>query len=381
MKDGVIKHDGTSRLIKANLPATYEAMRAMAATGALPMDILFNAAGWDILPDFLNKENLLTDKTAAQFGLDNTATPEMVFNILASKNISRLKIEAICTSKDWTAPKALKQLFIVFAVGGGAAGGTRYGGGSGYIVKASLTIPESETVTVVCGAGGQVIGENGGKTSFGDYVSALGGQGIDGGAGGGGGAYSGGGNGDTYGGGGGGGGSTGPTSGGNGGTYGGGGGSGVVSNAKGTSGEKAGVAFNDNIIYPLLINKGSFSYTGLNGKDGNGGGGLAGHGGNGGDSGTDSYAGGGGGGGYGGNGGNSEIAGGITSGGGGGGCFGGHGGNGSNQCGGGGGGFFCNGANGSSAGGGGGGGFLSDANGIAGGNGGVLIMYFEEESV
>lgn len=82
MKDGVIKNDGTSRLIKANLPATYEQLRVMAENGTLPVDILFNAAGWDVIPDFLNKANLLQDYTATQYGLDSTATVNDIFMAL-----------------------------------------------------------------------------------------------------------------------------------------------------------------------------------------------------------------------------------------------------------------------------------------------------------
>ena len=82
MRDGVIKHDGTSRLIKANLPATYEELRAMAKSATLPVDVLFNAAGWDILPTFLNKENLLKDATAALFGLGADAVPDHVFSAI-----------------------------------------------------------------------------------------------------------------------------------------------------------------------------------------------------------------------------------------------------------------------------------------------------------
>lgn len=83
MKDGVIKNDGTSRLIKANLPATYEEMRTMAAAGTLPADILFNDAGWDVLPDFLNKANLMKDQTATLFGLGPDAVPDDVFGLLS----------------------------------------------------------------------------------------------------------------------------------------------------------------------------------------------------------------------------------------------------------------------------------------------------------
>ena len=83
MKDGIIKQDGTSRLVKASFPATYEEFRTMAENGTLTMDVLFNAVGWQQLPTFLNKANLLQDYTAALHGLATTATPNDVFAKLA----------------------------------------------------------------------------------------------------------------------------------------------------------------------------------------------------------------------------------------------------------------------------------------------------------
>lgn len=82
MKDGVIKQDGTSRLMRANLPDTYEEFKAVAANGTLTLDILFNSAGWQQLPTFLNKANLLKDTTATLFGMDDTAVPDNVFERL-----------------------------------------------------------------------------------------------------------------------------------------------------------------------------------------------------------------------------------------------------------------------------------------------------------
>lgn len=79
MKDGIIKGDGTSRLLRAELPATYEAFRAAAAAGTLPVDVLYHAAGWSQSPTFLNKGTLLRDETAALFGLDEAGTPDAVF--------------------------------------------------------------------------------------------------------------------------------------------------------------------------------------------------------------------------------------------------------------------------------------------------------------
>lgn len=70
----------------------------------------------------------------------------------------------------------------VFAVGGGARGKSRTGGGGGYTktVK-NITIKENTTYSIVIGAGG---GETGG-TSFGFGVSAAGGNKANGGSGGG----------------------------------------------------------------------------------------------------------------------------------------------------------------------------------------------------
>lgn len=76
MKDGIIKGTGTSRKIYANLPATYEEFRMMAAQSNIFMDVLFNADGWQQQPDFLNRRNLLQGSTAALLGLPDTAVPD-----------------------------------------------------------------------------------------------------------------------------------------------------------------------------------------------------------------------------------------------------------------------------------------------------------------
>lgn len=83
MIDGIIKADGTSRLMRAELPATYEEFRAQCRDGTQPLDILFNALGWSQLPTFLNKENLLKDPTASMFGLGADAVPNDVFGVLS----------------------------------------------------------------------------------------------------------------------------------------------------------------------------------------------------------------------------------------------------------------------------------------------------------
>ena len=89
MKDGIIKNDGTSRLIrsvadfKTKYP-TYDAFVAALVAGTLPLDVLFNADGWSQQPDFLNKANLLADDTAALFsGLPENPVPDDVLRILS----------------------------------------------------------------------------------------------------------------------------------------------------------------------------------------------------------------------------------------------------------------------------------------------------------
>lgn len=63
MRDGIISEQMKSRLIKAGLPATYEELVELAAGTGIPADILFNEEGWQQLPTFLSKANLLSDAT------------------------------------------------------------------------------------------------------------------------------------------------------------------------------------------------------------------------------------------------------------------------------------------------------------------------------
>jgi hypothetical protein len=78
-------------------------------------------------------------------------------------------------------------LVDIFCVGAGSGGGTRYGGGGGYTSNQS-GVSLSSPVTVTIGAGGigsstTETGANGGTTSFGATLSALGGNGKNGGSG------------------------------------------------------------------------------------------------------------------------------------------------------------------------------------------------------
>ena len=86
MIDGIIKADGTSRLMRATLPATYEEFKTQAAAGTLPLDVMFNANGWSQFPTFLNKLNLLRDDTASSFGFGAEAVPNDVFSFIGKYN-------------------------------------------------------------------------------------------------------------------------------------------------------------------------------------------------------------------------------------------------------------------------------------------------------
>lgn len=96
MKDGIIKENGTSRLVKGSLPATYDEFKALAASAGVPVDVFFNAAGWQQLPTSLNKANLLQDFTATLLGLDPADDPtvdDAFLNVfLTSSNAGLLKI-------------------------------------------------------------------------------------------------------------------------------------------------------------------------------------------------------------------------------------------------------------------------------------------------
>ena len=338
------------------------------------------------------------------------------FNELAYSNLKNLVIQRITTSCEWTAPKAVRNMFKVFCVGGGGGGGnfgfksgtgSSYhcagggGGGGGFINVSELDIVRGTKINIICGAGG-AMAMPGGETSFGSYLTAKGGEagesatsytcagnGGNGGAGGGGGGVyynntgsaeiicGNGGTGDIYGGGGGAGGyfrssnATGNASLGTGGSSvgcGNGGTRGVLS-SKGRLMEDPFLNCLFNLEYIIDVNtipeqdsSGSGGIGSFGGNGDYGGGGGGGYCGNG----AKANYGGGGGGGYCGNGGvgltTKSFSGGLGGAGGGGG-----------------GGFFCNGGTGDLKAGGGGGFFCDGGDGI-GGNGGVLIMYIKDDT-
>lgn len=81
MIDGIIKGDGTSRFLAGSLPATYEEFKQLVEQKKLPVDLLFNPAGWSQLPTFLNKANLFSDPAAEKYGA-GVVTPDAAFSFL-----------------------------------------------------------------------------------------------------------------------------------------------------------------------------------------------------------------------------------------------------------------------------------------------------------
>lgn len=85
----------------------------------------------------------------------------------------------ITTSTTWTVPENVKEIFVqVF--GGGGSGGGGGGGGGGYMNFGVFTVTPGTSYAITIGAGGSgsatYYGQNGGKTSFGELLSADGGQ-------------------------------------------------------------------------------------------------------------------------------------------------------------------------------------------------------------
>ena len=75
MKNGIIKETKNSRLIKSDVPATYEEFKALLADSGLPIDLLFNADGWSTLPTLLGRGTLFSAQSEIKlFGQDGDHT-------------------------------------------------------------------------------------------------------------------------------------------------------------------------------------------------------------------------------------------------------------------------------------------------------------------
>lgn len=147
----------------------------------------------------LNKETLLTDETAALFGLSGAnATPNKVLEKLGNALPAIATRTEIFTHDDvFTVPAGVTSVRVM-CYGGGGHGGLGNdefggGGGGGYYAEETVAVTPGEKIPVTIGLGG-VMGymnfgdsnttrHNGGTTSFGTYLSADGGEsGYDGGS-------------------------------------------------------------------------------------------------------------------------------------------------------------------------------------------------------
>ena len=462
MQDMIIAGTGNSRYLKSSIDAdiTLSELVSMLRAGTFPFDFNgINPAGITQEGTPLNTATLLSDDTAekiwgtvngnptvnlalaartlltgssapttstvgaiGQFYWD-TANEQLYVCVTKSQNsytwiivatglklIKTLKTEIIDSTQNWVVPHSVAgaTLKVTVRIFGGGGGGKSAGGNGGDMAVGTFTLQQGDSIPVTIGTGGRGSSSGtasaGGTSSFGELLSALGGQPNAGNSnvntgGTGGGGQNNGGHG-TYGGGGGAGGSYSSNTGGNGGEYGGGGG--APGNNSGTGGTYGGNGGKAGSISTATGENGTnttgmgldFEGEGLGGQavnsntSGCGGGGYGGNGGVGGQAYSSRKGGGGGGGGYGadgGDGGDSTSS--AYSGGGGGGGYGGRGGNGgAGSCGGGGGyGISGNGGTtGSPNGGiaaGGMGEFIYGDSGGNGGNGVCILTYFLEEFV
>jgi len=93
MQDSIIKGTGNSRYLKSvsdfmTLYPTYADFVAALVAGTLPIDLNgVNAAGWTQQGTALNKANLLTDATAAKFGLTASATLNSVLSAIGDTKL------------------------------------------------------------------------------------------------------------------------------------------------------------------------------------------------------------------------------------------------------------------------------------------------------
>ena len=91
---------GNSRLMKSNIPAgtTWEQAIAMLNSGTFPYDTgQLNAAGISVEGTPLNKQTLLQDSTAQQFGLTGDATVDQVLQILKNAAVVNSEGDALET--------------------------------------------------------------------------------------------------------------------------------------------------------------------------------------------------------------------------------------------------------------------------------------------
>lgn len=143
MIDGVLLENGQSRAMRAILPATYEEFAQACAAGTQLLDIIFNAAGWQTQPTFLNKQNLLQDPTAAQYGLGPTATVDDAFSEIANRlALISGNMGAITATVQDTNGNPLQGVLVsgIFDDNGDTVQTNSSGVASGYIAEGQTTV-------------------------------------------------------------------------------------------------------------------------------------------------------------------------------------------------------------------------------------------------
>lgn len=180
MIDGIIKGEGNSRLLKspATIPTTFEEFRAALIAGTLPIDLLYNAAGWDAEGTPLNKANLFADTTAALLGLSgenatvnkalrriyslpdeiaalyglsgDDANVDDAFIILAGSDLV-----AFTSNSTWVIPPGVTKIRLW----GCASGSGVYAGG--YVLGNEYTVTPGATMTITVGTGNTVLSGGG----------------------------------------------------------------------------------------------------------------------------------------------------------------------------------------------------------------------------
>ena len=123
MKDSVIKGTGNSRYLKSSLEGitTWEQFRAALAAGTLPVDLSgINSEGFQQLGDPLNKVTFLKDGTAEKYGMDNTAVPDEVLDVLSKSVVEGtypvVDVYAGQTWENGTAPNASGSVWQQIAI-------------------------------------------------------------------------------------------------------------------------------------------------------------------------------------------------------------------------------------------------------------------------
>lgn len=142
MKDSVIKGTGNSRYLKSvanllTLYPTYEDFAQALIAGTFPIDLNgINAAGFQQVGTALNKASFLKDATAELYGLDASAVPDDLFQVLASQG--RYKIGVNVTVNGTPAPGVT--IGGITSGSGGAVTTDSKGYAEGYTTEKTVTL-------------------------------------------------------------------------------------------------------------------------------------------------------------------------------------------------------------------------------------------------